>query len=238
MSNYWVARTPELIEMRMKPYNERDGKRVWLSADEIEQVIDEAEGTEQTIALKLGARCGLRRKEITEVTPVDLVTSEKGSHHLRIWEDVAKHDHYREPPVPDSLATEMRTMADLTPMSDDDPFISVTDRTVYRWLDRATDRLEERTGDEGWTFVDVHDLRRSWATHILGEGVLPSVVMSWGGWHDWDVFRRHYLGEFSPEVLQRERQKVDYLATGAPLEADSAGSGMPPSSSSPHYAND
>ena len=69
---------------------------------------------------------------------------------------------------------------------------------------------------------DLHDLRRSWATHILGQGVLPSVVVSWGGWKDWETFRRHYLGEFSPEVLEREREKVDFLADGDPIEAASA----------------
>ncbi|WP_318569911.1 site-specific integrase [Salinigranum marinum] len=223
--------------MRMKPYENREGKRVWLSTDEIEQVIDEAKDTEQHIALSLAARCGLRRKEIVQITPADLVTSEKENYHLRVWEDVAKKGHYREPPVPDLLADKMETMADLTAMDRDDPFVSVSDRTVYRWLNRATDRIEERTQDEGWSRVDVHDLRRSWATHILGEGVLPSVVMSWGGWHDWDTFRKHYLGEFSPEVLDRERQKVDYLADGDALEADSAGSVMPPSSSSIQHAN-
>lgn len=224
--------------MRMKSYEKRGGKRVWLSTDEIEQVIDGAEDTEQHIALSLAARCGLRRKEIVQISPADLVTSEKENYHLRVWEDVAKKDHYREPPVPDPLANKMETMADLTSMDRDDPFVTVSDRTVYRWLDRATDRIEERTQDEGWSRVDVHDLRRSWATHILGEGVLPSVVMAWGGWHDWDTFRRHYLGEFSPEVLDRERQKVDYLAAGDALEADTVGSVMPPSSSSPQYADD
>jgi len=35
--------------------------------------------------------------------------------------------------------------------------------------------------------------------------------MAWG-WEDWQTFRDHYLGEFSPEAIRRERQKVDYLA--------------------------
>lgn len=220
--------------MRMKPYEERDGKRVWLSANEIEMVLDEAEGTEQHIALSLAARCGLRRKEIVQITPADLVTSESESFYLRVWESVAKKEHYREPPVPDSLANKMETMADLTDMNQDEAFVSVSDRTVYRWLDRATDRLEEKTGDEGWSRVDVHDLRRSWATHILAEGVLPSVTMDWGGWHDWETFRKHYLGEFSPRVLERERQKVDFLADGDAIDADPASNNVVPDSSSPY----
>lgn len=221
----------------MKPYPNQSGKRVWLSRKEISSVIDEAESTEQRIAFKLTARCGLRRNEIVQITPADLVTGENGDYHLRVWEDVAKHDHYREPPVPKMLATEIQTLAELSDIDDDESLISVTDKTVYRWLMRATDRLEDETGDEGWRRVDLHDLRRSWATHILGEGVLPSVVMSWGGWHDWDTFRRHYLGEFSPEVLQRERQKVEYLADGDPIEAESPANNVVPTSQ-PRPADD
>lgn len=220
--------------MRMKPYPDRDGKRVWLSQDEIEMVIDEAENTEQEVAFKLAARCGLRRKEAARVRYRDLVNDEKGNPHLRVWEDFAKKGHYREPPVPTSVADKVNAMEDLGGHTPDDAIIDYTAKTVYRWLMRATERLEEQTGDEGWGRVDVHDLRRSWATHILGQGVLPSVVMSWGGWKDWETFRRHYLGEFSPEVLEREQEKVEYLATGDPIEASPTANASPPATST-HY---
>ena len=38
--------------------------------------------------------------------------------------------------------------------------------------------------------------------------------MEWGGWEDWQTFRNHYLAEFSPEALRRERGKVGWLAEG------------------------
>ena len=223
--------------MRMKPYPNQDGKRVWLSKEEIELLIEQTENTEQQIALKLAARCGLRRNEIVHVTPADIVTSEKGNYHVRVWEKVAKKGHYREPPVPDDLATQINTLVDVTGIDDDEPIVGVADKTVYRWVKRAAADLRHETGDVGWEHVDVHDLRRSWATHILGEGVIPSVVMSWGGWHDWDTFRKHYLGEFSPEVLERERQKVEFLADGDPLEAKAPSNNVMPSSSA-SYADD
>jgi hypothetical protein len=47
--------------------------------------------------------------------------------------------------------------------------------------------------------------------HLLEQGVLPSVVMAFGGWDDWETFRRHYLGEFSPEAIRRECAKIDFL---------------------------
>ncbi len=223
--------------MRLKPYEKRNGKRVWLSREEIEQIIDQAEDTEQEIAIKLAVRSGLRRNEIVEVTAGDLATSERGSYHLRVWEPVAKKGHYREPPIPDDLATQIEALIDFQGLDDDDPIVDRNDKTVYRWVRRAADRLENETGDEGWQFLDVHDLRRSWATHILAEGVLPSVVMDWGGWTDWETFRRHYLGEFSPRVLERERQKVDYLADGDPIDTDTLSHNVVPDSSSAYTSN-
>lgn len=222
----------------MKPYRERDGKRVWLSDAEIEQLIDETEDTEQRIAVKLAARAGLRRSEVVQITPKDVVRSERGSTFIRVWEDVAKKNHYRETPIPNGLATEITTAVDLLDIDDREELVDYTDKTVYRWVKRAAGRLEEKTGDEGWGYVDVHDLRRSWATRILSEGVLPSVLMDWGGWEDWDTFREHYLGEFSPEVVERERRKVGFLADGEPLDAQPASNNVVPSSSSSHYADD
>lgn len=224
--------------MRLKPYQNKDGKRVWLSRDEIAQLIDQAEDTEQEIAFKLGVRCGLRRKEIVQITAGDLVTSEKNSVHLRVWEDVAKKGHYREPPVPDDLATQIGALIDFKDLDRDDCIVDRNDKTVYRWVRRAADRLEEETEDEGWSFLNVHDLRRSWGTHMLSEGVLPSVVMSWGGWRDWDVFREHYLGEFSPRVIERERQKVDFLASGETIESEPITHCVVPDSSSAKYVTD
>ncbi|OYR59495.1 hypothetical protein DJ83_12720 [Halorubrum ezzemoulense] len=58
----------------------------------------------------------------------------------------------------------------------------VEPNSIYRWVKRAGERRYAATGDEGWTYLDVHDLRRTWGGHLLWDcGVLPGVVMSWGG---------------------------------------------------------
>jgi hypothetical protein len=78
---------------------------------------------------------------------------------------------------------------------------------------RAGERRHAATCDEGWTFLDVHDLRRTWGGHLLWDcGVLPAVVMSWGGWEDWETFRNHYLGEMSPAAAEREREKISFVS--------------------------
>lgn len=205
--------------MRLKPYPQREGKRVWLGDDELESVIDQAKNTEQTIAFLLAGRCGLRRCEIVQVTPADVVDTPTGT-HLRVWEDVAKQEHYREPPIPDRLVTYIDAHTDAAGIGPGEPIVDVADKTVYRWVRRAAERLQAETGDRGWSFLDVHDLRRTWGTNLLEQGVLPSVVMDWGGWEDWETFRRHYLGEFSPEAIRRERGKVSYLDGSASNKKD------------------
>lgn len=222
--------------MRLKDYPEKDGKRVWLRDDELDAVIDEAQDTEQTIAFLLGDRVGLRRSEIVEVRPVDLVEGPTGT-HLRVWEDYSKFEKYREPPIPERLATTIRTYADVANTEPDQPLVDVVDKTVYRWVRRAAERLHAETNDVGWSFLDVHDLRRTWGTDLLEQGVLPSVVMDWGGWEDWETFRRHYLGEFSPKAIRRERGKVDYLEGGDP-DAEVTHPGVIPSGRSSGHSAD
>jgi len=120
--------------MRLKDYDERDGKRVWLSESELSLLLD-------------------------NTTP-----------------------NHREQEAAFLLAGRERCYAE--------------------------------TGEDGWEYVGPHDLRRSWGVRLLEAGVLPSVVMEWGGWEDWQTFRNHYLAEFSPEALRRERGKVGWLAEG------------------------
>ncbi|MGB9966131.1 site-specific integrase [Halobacterium sp. CBA1126] len=192
--------------MRLKDYDERDGKRVWLSERELQHLIDNRDDDhpEMRAAFLLGARCGLRRNEIVDVTAQHLVTTDHGR-VVRVWE--GKGDKYREVPCPDALADVALGMS----RDPGDPLVSVDDSTIYDWVQRSAQRCRAETGDEGWQFVGPHDLRRSWGIRALESGVLPSVVMEWGGWNDWETFRKHYLAEFSPEALRRERGKVSWL---------------------------
>lgn len=201
--------------MRLKDYNERKGKRVWLSEREIQTLLDNQDPNkpEMNAALILAARCGLRRKEITgekdnddkpPIRPTDLVSTGHGR-VVRIW--AGKGDKYREVPCPDELATVALGMN----KAPDEALVGVNPSTIYEWVQRCAQRARAETGDEGWQYVGPHDLRRSWGVRLLEAGVLPSVVMEWGGWDDWQTFRDHYLAEFSPEALRRERGKVGWL---------------------------
>ncbi|TQQ78575.1 site-specific integrase [Halonotius terrestris] len=191
--------------MRLKDYAERDGKRVWLSEKELQRLIDAAaDDAEQRAAFLLMGRCGLRRQEVVDVTPADLVTTEHGR-VVRVWE--GKNDDYREVFAPAEL-TDVVLGMDRAP---DAALVDVADSTLYDWVQRARERCHAATGDAGWLEVGPHDLRRSWGVRLLEAGVLPSVVLELGGWNDWQTFRDHYLAEFSPEALRRERGKVSWL---------------------------
>lgn len=200
--------------MRLDDYSGRDGKRVWLTAEEIDLLIEEAQSSTQRVAFTLGGKAGLRRSEITSVTRNDFMHGPDG--FVRVWSDYAKRDKYREAPIPDSLTPLVRGMTEQSHA--DQPVVDVAGTTVYRWVRRAAERLQAETNDSGWSYLDVHDLRRSWGGHLLWNcGVNPMSVMEFGGWSDWATFEEHYMGEMTPEARDRERGKIDYMG-GDPRE--------------------
>lgn len=222
--------------MRLGDYDERDGKRVWLSQtngnDEVGGLIDEAKSPEQEIAFRLGAQAGLRREEIASVTPNDFSHAPDG--FLRVWNDYAKRGKYRETPIPKELASSVRTLA--YNRDPDEPIVSVEPNSIYRWVKRSAQARYAETGDEGWTYLDVHDLRRTWGGHLLWDcGVLPAVVMSWGGWEDWETFRNHYLGEMSPAAAEREREKISFVSGNPDVGSGSSPVFQPQAQSSSPY---
>jgi len=222
--------------MRLKDYDSQEGKRVWLSEQEIQLLLDNVDQnhTEAQAAVRLMARSGLRRQEVTGkptdddshgVRFVDVTETETGD-VIRVWQ--GKGDKYREPPAPDGFAREANVYRQAMDRKPDTEIVQADPSTLYDWVRRARQRCYAETGDEGWQEVGPHDLRRSWGVRVLESGVLPAVVMEWGGWSDWETFRNHYLAEFSPESLRRERGKVSWLSEG---RADTD-----PSGSNPGYA--
>ncbi|MFB6302786.1 MAG: tyrosine-type recombinase/integrase [Haloferacaceae archaeon] len=192
--------------MRRRDYDDADGKRVWLSQNELDDLLDEPDDTLRSVALALAGRCGLRRHEVVGVTPADLVDGPTGT-HVRVE---GKGGHYREPPVPSDLQTKIGAYVDVADVEHDAPIVDRDPKTVERWVISAAEARREDTDDVGWADVRPHDLRRSWGTLLLEHGVEPGMVMEWGGWRDWQTFRESYLGEFSPEAVRREREKLPW----------------------------
>ncbi|WP_238479655.1 tyrosine-type recombinase/integrase [Natranaeroarchaeum sulfidigenes] len=195
--------------MNLRQHEKRDDMKVWLSQSEVEQLIDHANGTQQRIALALGARCGLRSHEVLDVAPEDVVDTDAGT-MLRVWH--GKGDQFRETPVPRDLATTIRTVQDVRDESASSSLVEITStRSLRRWVRSAAEELHEETGDSGWEHLGFHDLRRTWATALASEDVDALLVCDWGGWNDIETFLSHYRGTYSPEAQQRERGKVEWL---------------------------
>ncbi len=195
--------------MNLQQHENRDDMKVWLSQNEVEQLLEAAEGTQQRIAFALGARCGLRSHEVLDVAPEDIVNTDAGT-MLRVWH--GKGDKFRETPVPRDLATTINTIDDYRDAPASSSLVEVSStRSLRRWVQSAADQLHKQTGDVGWSHLGFHDLRRTWATGLASEDVDPLLVCDWGGWNDLETFLEHYRGSYSPEAQKRERKKVAWL---------------------------
>jgi integrase len=195
--------------MNLKQHAKRDDMKVWLSQKEVDQLLEAADGTHQRIAFALGARCGLRSREVLQVAPNDIVETDAGV-RLRVWE--GKGDQFRETPVPRDLATTIRTVDDVRSEPSSASLVDrESTRSLRRWVRKAADCLEDETGDAGWSHLSFHDLRRTWATALASADVDPLLVCDWGGWNDLETFLEHYRGTYSPEAQRRECEKVDWL---------------------------
>lgn len=183
--------------------------RVWLSAEDIDALLSQAgqKDPNRELAYSLAARCGLRSAEITDVRPTDLHHDEIVGWLLEV--PSGKGDRYRETPIPDIYAKQIRLLAQS--QSDSEPVIAVTTRTLRNWIERDRDELADATDDHRWRKVSMHDLRRSWAGQLRAGDADPAVVIEWGGWSDIDVFLEHYRGATVPESQRQEREKIDWL---------------------------
>lgn len=217
--------------MRVKDYPEKDdAKRVWLSSDETQRWIDQAEDSIQKMAFLLMARCGLRRGEVIQIKPVDIRKTDRG-HVVRMQGSYSKSSETRAPPAPPELVTIAETVSDMEGVEPDSALVGhdpddegrrpYNDNTIRSWVVRASERMHAETGDDGWLYVTPHDLRRTWGRRLVEMGVEDSVVMEWGGWRDYPTFFNHYLTELSPDALSDERKKVDYLEGKAEPEGRS-----------------
>lgn len=142
------------------------------------------------------------------MTPRDLVDTTTGK-RIRVRE--GKGDKFRETPVPETLAAQINAAGQFRDEPDSEPVVQVSKRQVTRYLKRAAEKCQERDGKEGLEYISTHDLRRSWAQQLLERDVEPGMIMDWGGWENWDTFREHYMGRYSPQAQQRQQENVPWL---------------------------
>ena len=197
--------------MFTKEHNKRDDPKVWLSQDETEQLIEAADSTEKEVALSLGVKCGLRSAEVLEATPSDISETDVIGSMLKVVDGKGGKD--RQTPIPTELKTQIETANEYREESDDEPIISVsTTQSLRNWIQDTAATLADETDNDEWLSLSFHDLRRTWATHLVSQDVDPLVVCDWGGWQDLETFLDHYKGQYSPDAQRRERSKVEWLS--------------------------
>ena len=77
---------------------------MWLGADELQALINEAQTLQQRVAFLLAGRCGLRRSELIQVRSADFVSRPTGHTCAYRWTTT------REPPVLDELKNIVDTL--------------------------------------------------------------------------------------------------------------------------------
>jgi integrase len=195
--------------MLTEPFNEEDGRRVWLTDQEVDRLLEHVPDRQRRIALALGARCGLRSHEVLDVALADVVDDDQVGAMLRVV--AGKGDKPRETPTPPTRAESIRTVGDVRDAGVDEPIVDRSTRTLRRWVTDAGAELAEETGEDRWRFLSYHDLRRTWAGSLANSDVDEQVALLWGGWADLETFLDHYRGEASPKAQARERDKVGWM---------------------------
>jgi integrase len=144
---------------------------------------------------------GLRSEEVTRVSKEDIQKSDEADiTRLKVREGKTGR---RSTVIPNELATQIRTVADLRP-----EMIDVTPRTIQNWVTEAGEAIAQETGEKDWTLLSAHDCRRTWATSLIQQGISESNVMDWGHWQNYETFRDHYFQQ-SDEQIEKQLESVD-----------------------------
>ena len=193
--------------MNLVEHENQQSMKVWLSSEEVNQLVSHPDETEKQIAYGLGCLCGLRSHEILQVKPSHVKNTQIG-HMVSVPE--GKGDKYRETPIPERLATQITTVGDVRESNESVVSLKTT-RGLRSWIQKTRQSLAAETESNDWRYLSMHDLRRTWATQLSSCDVDPLLVVEWGGWNDLETFLDHYKGPYTPEGQRREREKVEWL---------------------------
>lgn len=210
--------------MQTRPYNEKEGLKIWLNQNEQTRVLEATDDRDgrprprRRIALTLGLH-GLRTDEIVPTDNGPGVTEgavrqlDGGGYVLEV-RDGKTATSIREVPLDADLARDIFSLKRGASKRQNDPLIEVNKRTVREWIYDARDALESPASDE----LGMHDLRRTWATQsyyslaLRGVPIAEELVMSWGGWAHTstgrETFRTNYLGPVPDRIVSEAAQSL------------------------------
>ena len=204
--------------MQTRPYDEKDGLRIWLNRDERATLLEAVDDPRRRIALELGLH-GLRTDEIVNVQPGHVRELPDDRGQVLVVPDGKTGK--RETPLSDDLARAIDYLQSAAQLRKRDDVIDVSKRSIRNWMEDARDEIVNDVGTD-IEKLGMHDLRRTWATDAYyalafnGVPIAEQLVLSFGGWAQTETgrttFRENYLGPVPDHVVERA---TEYLFDGS-----------------------
>lgn len=209
--------------------NSNDTGQCWMTEREYDRLTELAD-EQTTLALRLGAECGLRHAESAAVTPGDITeamvdldddvlqqqSSRRDERVIVYWLEVHGKDttggtKRRDAFVPEDVHRDLELAKHKRNLDPGQPFIDASPRTLRRWISSLGEDMADQTGNDDWRYFSSHDLRRYFATRCLQiKGMNPEVVMEVGGWSSYSALRP-YLQSPIERVIAAEFAAADML---------------------------
>lgn len=186
--------------------------KVWLTDDEIEDLRRATASLRDDLIIQLGAYVGLRAFEIPQVFPAGISTTENGEYRLHVSsgkDTTGGGGKPRDAYLPGNVERDLQRYQNAENIAPKDSFIDLSTDGVRRVVIRTAEKAAEMTGEEQFTKVSSHDLRRRFAQRLLvDEEMNPRVVMTVGGWDSFAAIEP-YLTEPTEDVIDRAFQEAN-----------------------------
>lgn len=186
--------------------------KVWLTDEEIEDLRRATASQRNDLIIQLGAYVGLRAFEIPQVRPTDIKTTEAGQYRLHVpagKDTTGNGGKPRDAFLPADVERDLQRYQNAENIAPKDTVIDLSTDSVRKVVIRAANKAAEMTGDDDFTKVSSHDLRRRFAQRLLvDEELNPRVVMAVGGWDSFAAIEP-YLTEPTETVIDEAFQQVE-----------------------------
>ncbi|MBX0324391.1 site-specific integrase [Halomicroarcula sp. F13] len=181
---------------------------VWMTRDEYRELPRRATTTQREIAIRLMGACGLRVREVLDVTPDHISRMTDGRHYaLEVVggkDTTGEYDggKHRETWLPVDVEATIHRYIQEHDIDVDRPLADKSKRTV-QWAEDAADGAADELGDDDYRRISTHDLRRCWANHLLvEENVSPRIVMALGGWSSYDAIEPYLAAPTEENIIR------------------------------------
>jgi len=197
----------------------RKKSKVWLEEDQIKELERDCIRLKDLGIIQLGSWSGLRANEIAKAKVRDLrefEVNEDLKHFLTIegkrtdQEKGKELKKEREAYLPEKVYSNLKRLINRGNLKGPGPLIPnkfgdhYTQTGIRQRVYSIAKKTYERTGNTEFKKVSSHDLRRFFAHYNLEEkGKNPRVVMSVGGWENWESIKP-YLSKPSRSTIVKE----------------------------------